>query len=531
MKVSSIFKYIFIIFAVGIIAYAGYRIYNNQNKEEENNQDSTTVVEENIIRDLRMGITNYDTMNPLITQNKDIINIDTLIYEPLFNLTKDYQLEPCLAKECSKTGDKIYVVKTVSNAVWHDNTPLTAKDIAFTIDLLKKENSVYSYNVAHIAETEVIDATTLKITLDSDIPFFEYNLIFPIMSSNYYYGEDFFTSSKMPIGTGRYKITNISSNNVTLAKFDKWKSTTGVTELKLDNIKINLYSSMGEVYNSFKIGNIDLINTSNPNFQEYIGTIGFNKTEYPGRQFDFLSFNCADELMQLKEVRQAISYAIDKSNIVSSAYNNQNSVADYPLDYGNFLYTENTASSGYNAEQAKKVLEDGGWTYINNRWKKNIGGRTKTLRLKISVDKTNESRVAVAELIEKQLEEIGIDVKLDKVSNEKYNKYVDDRNYQILLTGVYTSYSPDLTYYFSAGNISNYSGDSMSELMHNASITKENKQLKEIYQKIYSLYKEDVPFVGLYRSKNITISTQSMVGTVEPNNYSTFYGIEGWYRR
>ena len=54
---------------------------------------------------------------------------------------------------------------------------------------------------------------------------------------------------------------------------------------------------------------------------------------------------------------------------------------------------------------------------------------------------------------------------------------------------------------------------------------------QEIYQKIYSLYKEDVPFVGLYRSKNITISTQSMVGTVEPNNYSTFYGIEGWYRR
>ena len=45
MKVSSIFKYIFIIFAVGIIAYAGYRIYNNQNKEEENNQDSSTVVE------------------------------------------------------------------------------------------------------------------------------------------------------------------------------------------------------------------------------------------------------------------------------------------------------------------------------------------------------------------------------------------------------------------------------------------------------------------------------------------------------
>ena len=52
MKVSSIFKYIFIIFAVGIIAYAGYRIYNNQNKEEENNQEPNEVDEESIIRDL-----------------------------------------------------------------------------------------------------------------------------------------------------------------------------------------------------------------------------------------------------------------------------------------------------------------------------------------------------------------------------------------------------------------------------------------------------------------------------------------------
>ena len=37
---------------------------------------------------------------------------------------------------------------------------------------------------------------------------------------------------------------------------------------------------MGEVYNAFKIGNIDLIPTSNSNFNQYIGTIGFNVKEY-----------------------------------------------------------------------------------------------------------------------------------------------------------------------------------------------------------------------------------------------------------
>lgn len=531
MKLSSIFKYIFIIFAIGIIVYAGYRIYNNQNKEEPNTQENNVVVQESIIRDIRLALTNYDTMNPLITKNREILNIDTLIFEPLFTLTKDYQLQPCLAKECSKTGDNTYVIKTANNVSWHDGTPFTAKDILFTIDILKNGDSVYKYNVDHIESAEVVDATTLKVKLNGNIPFFEYNLIFPIMSSNYYYGEDFFTSSKMPIGTGRYKITNISTNSITLAKNEKWKNTTGIKDIKIDNIKINLYSSMGEAYNSFKIGNVDILNTSNPNFQEYIGTIGFNKTDYPGRQFDFLSFNCADEIMQDKSVRQAISYAIDKSNIVSSVYNNQKIVAEYPLDYGNFLYTGNNASSGYNAEQAKKVLEDGGWTYINNRWKKNINGSTKTLRLKISVDSENEVRCATAEIIKAQLEEIGIEITINKVSNQKYNSYIDNKDYQILLTGVYTSYSPDLTYYFSYGNISNYKSEEMEELMQNASIIRDTKQLKETYKKIYNLYKEDVPFIGLYRDKNITISAQSLIGAVEPNNYTTFFNIENWYRK
>lgn len=531
MKISSIFKYIFIIFAIGIIIYSGYRIYKNQDKQAENNEEINNVVEENIIKDIRLALTNYDTMNPIITKNKEILNIDTLIFEPLFTLTKDYRLQPCLAKECSRTGNNTYIIKTATNVRWHDETPFIAKDIQFTIDLLKNCDSVYAYNVSHISGVEVVDATTIKITLDQDIPFFEYNLTFPIMCSNYYYGEDFFSSNKIPIGTGRYKISNISTNNITLTKNEKWKSTTGIEDIKIEKIRINIYSSMGEAYNSFKMGNIDLLNTSNPNFQEYIGTIGFNKTEHRGRQFDFLSLNCSDPILQDKSVRQALSYAIDKSNIVSSIFNNQNIVAEYPLDYGNYLYTENNASSGYNAEQAKRVLEEGGWTYTNNRWKKKIDGSTKTLKLKISVDSGNEARVAVAKLIENQLEEIGIDIIVSEVSNEKYNNYIDNKDYQILLTGVYTSYSPDLTYYFAPGNIGNYSNEKMFELIQKANILKEEKQLKDTYEEIYNLYKSEVPFIGLYRNKEIAVTSQSLIGTIEPNNYTSFYGIEEWYRK
>ena len=161
---------------------------------------------------------------------------------------------------------------------------------------------------------------------------------------------------------------------------------------------------------------------------------------------------------------------------------------------------------------------------------KNIDGRTRYLDLKISVKENDSARVQVAELIEDQLENIGISVTVDKISDNEYSNYIQEKDYQILLTGVYTSYTPDLMYYFSQGNISNYSSDTMNELMQNASILSDENQLIEAYQKIYSQYKTDMPFIGLYRNKNISISSQSVVGTITPTNYTTYTGLETWYR-
>lgn len=530
MKLSNAFKYIFIIFAIGIIVYAGYRIYKTQNTQQNNTEEPNTVAEENIIKDIRLALTNYDTMNPLITSNKEILNIDTLIFEPLFTLTQNYEIAPCLAKECAKTGNNIYVIKLKEGVVWQNGKPFTGEDVKFTIETINQGNSIYKYNTSHITNIEVVDINTVKLTLDADVPFFVYNLIFPIVSSAYYQGEDFYNSAKTPIGTGKFTITNISTNNITLAKNSKYRDLEN-DPIKIDTIKINLYTSMGEAYNNFKMGNIDLLDTSNPNFQDYIGTIGFEKTEYPGRQFDFLSLNCEDSILQDKAVRQAISYAIDKSNINSAVFNNQNYVAEYPLDYGNFLYEANNASSGYNPEQAKQVLQDGGWTYANNRWRKEIDGVTRTLRLKIAVDKDNQTRVAVADLIKEQLEAIGMEVRVNKISKNQYNEYIGGDDYQILLTGVYTSYSPDITYYFAPGNIEKYTNDELFKLLQNAGMINDSGKIKEIYQKVYNIYKEDVPFIGLYRTKGMVITSSSLIGTVEANCYKSFYEINNWYRK
>ena len=66
-------------------------------------------------------------------------------------------------------------------------------------------------------------------------------------------------------------------------------------------------------------------------------------------------------------------------------------------------------------------------------------------------------RCEVAKLIKTQLENIGMVVTIKEISDSKYNAYLTNKNYQILLTGVYNSYSPDITYFYGENNIANYS--------------------------------------------------------------------------
>ena len=526
---SNFFKYIFILFVVGIILFTIYKIYYKEDKLENEVIETESEQEIEEIKELRLGISNFDTINPLFSKNKEILNIDKLIFEPLLTINENYQIELCLASECSKTSPTSYLIKIDNNKKWQDGSAIIAKDIQFTIDRLKEGNSVYSYNVEKIESVEIIDADKVKINLFEEVPFFEYNLTFPIVSNNYYLGEDFNTSTKVPMGSGMFKIESLSSSNIVLAKNEKWWNKEKKNS-KVENILIKLYSEIGELYNSFKLGNIDIFTTSNINLEQYIGTIGYAKTEFKGREFDYLAFNCQDSILKNIEVRNAITGAIDKANIVSSIYNNQYYLSDFPLDYGSFLYQKEENNSKYNLDQAKAALINAGWEYKYNRWQKNEDYRTLRLNLNISVNASNPSRVAVCENIKAGLAQIGIKVTINKLSDSNYKNAIANKNYQAILTGVYNSYSPDVEKFFGNDNLQNYSNDEMNRLLSEVKSTADINLLKEKYNKIIEIYEKERPFVGLYRNKQTIVKGQELAGEVKGNNYFSYYNLETWYR-
>ena len=459
-------------------------------------------------------------------------DITKLIYEPLVNLISDYKPEACLATEWAKQSDNSYLIKLRENVRWSDGQRFTAEDVRFTIDRLKEISSIYSYNVQYVVGVDVVDDYTVKINLDREVPFFEYYLTFPILSKDNYEGEDFSTTAKnsQPIGTGKYKIATVESSNIVLEKNTSWWN---IKEkpLTLEKITVNLYSSIGELYNSFKIGNLDLVATDNTNLTEYIGTIGYTPKEIKGRNHTFLAFNMQNELLSRQEVRRAISYSIDKDNIVSTVFNNQCITSSFPLDYGSWLCQNTDTSSGYNTEQAKRVLEEAGWTYTrSNYWQKTENRRTQRIELNLLVKSSDSARVSVAENIKTQLESQGIRINVVQVSDEEYTSRINNKNYDIALCTLTLSTSPDLTTFFGDGNLSNYSNDEIINIMNEVKNTTDENILKEKYNRLIEIYKSDVPYLSLYNSKYTVAYNSGLVGELTPNWFSSFYGIEGWYK-
>lgn len=524
---SNWFKYVFIIFIVIILIFSIYKIRKD---EEENQQQQTSSIEEEKIREIKLGIAEMDTINPILSNNKNVQDITKLIYEPLVDLTSDYKAEPCLAKEWAKQSDNSYLIKLRENVKWSDGQRFTAEDVRFTIDRLKEVQSIYSYNVQNVIGVDVVDDYTVRINLNGEVPFFEYYLTFPILSKEYYEGQDFSTTekNKAPTGTGKYKITDVESSYINLEKNTLWWNKND--NLSIEKITVNLYSSIGELYNSFKIGNLDMIATSNNNLQEYIGTIGYSSKEIKGREHTFLALNTANYFLSKQEVRKSISYSIDKENIVSSVFASKYYTSSFPLDYGNWLAQDQDASSGYNVEQAKQILVDNGWSYKNQNWQKIENGKIQKIALNLLVKASDSSKVAVANNIKAQLENQGIIINIVQASDQQYSASINARNYDIALCGINLSPSPSLETFFGQNNLSNYANEEVNNIMSEVKNTSDENILKEKYKRLIEIYKTDIPYISLYSNKYTVAYNSGLVGDISPNWYYLFYGIQGWYK-
>ena len=505
--------YIFISIVIILLFISIYKIYEiNINKKED---DSITYAQEKeyIIDTITLGISKYDTINPILSLNKQAQQVSKIIFEPLINVEYNYKLSPCLATEWSKINNTTYIIKLRENVLWHDNSKFTSKDIKYTIDKIKEKNSIYVSNINNIETLEIIDDYTIRIILKQETPFFEYNLTFPIIKDELY------------IGTGKYKLESSNNSKLILTENTNWWNKQG--EFNLKKVEINLYDNSSKLYNDFKLEEIDLISTSNFKTDEYIGKIGFNRNEYIGREYDFIAINTEEDLLKNKEIRQAIKCGISKEEIIFEVYNNTYFASEFPLDYGNYLYDKgNEVLVNYNV---KNILNEAGWKFDGNIWRKNEQKKSLKTEISLMVNSQNEFQVQVAEKIKQQLENEGLKINILKVAENVYDNNVRNRNYEIALIGINASFNPNLYIFFGDNNLSNYKNESIDELLEEIINTNDENTVKERIREIANIYLEEVPYISLYYNRNLVAYNKNLVAEITPNWYNIFYNIENWY--
>ena len=148
----------------------------------------------------------------------------------------------------------------------------------------------------------------------------------------------------------------------------------------------------------------------------------------------------------------------------------------------------------------------------------------------MTVNREEENRVKVAEFIKQELAKIGITVNINKVTKANYDAILQNKNYQMILTGVYNSFTPNLETFLGNGNLQNYNNEELSTIIGDVKNIKDENLLKEKYSRIIEIYNNDMPFISLYRNKGTVVRSQNLAGEITPNNYFSYYNFYSWSR-
>lgn len=562
---NNYFKYIFIAFIVIILVATSYIVFT-----QKPNINNLKKVDENLSvlqNDLRLAVAEIDTFNPILSNNKNVYEYSKILYSQLVTLDEEYKVKYDLAKEIIKEDNLTYKILLRDNVFWYEKEEnpeelkeeakeensenkneensnnnvdskrevtlekLTANDVRFTLEQISKTNSLYKYNIENISEITVNNDNELIIKLSKETPFFEYNLTFPVMKE---VEESLFNNRDtyfIPKSTGKYVFEEKVNNTYHFVKNPKYYEEFNPN---ITSIYITAFETMGEVYNSFKSGNIDLVTTNEGNTEQYVGTEGHIDMRIKGRDYTFLAFN--NEKITDSNLKKGIAKLINQDELLNP-FGNMIQRAFYPLDYGTVFYsnvnenTDDTFNLKYNKDVAKLMLEEAGYKFENSKFRKD----SKTLTLNVLVNEQNSHQLKLANRLKEILANEGIDIIVTTNTANNYYKNIESKNYDLAIVGIRSSYNPSLERFLGENNLTGYINESINnnlkEIQNLPIGSVRNENIKRLYTDIEKVYLTDVPFIGLTRDSKKLLLNLSVTTDGNINLFNIFQNIEKWYRK
>ncbi|MBQ4516279.1 MAG: ABC transporter substrate-binding protein [Clostridia bacterium] len=482
---------------------------------------------------LKLCLFETDTLNPLITQNAENIRTLMPLYNSLFTVNQDFSYAPDLCDSFSVYDDGInYSFELKNGITFHDGSPLTASDAAFSLSLIFEAQSPIASKLSDIASFSA-NGQTLFISLKRPVANLPALLDFPIISAKSAANTADAIEKKaeyLPNGTGMYKLQSYKKNKeIHLIRNDEYHQN---LKSYISDILVYLVNDRSTAIKMLENLSVDLISSNVANPDEYTPKRTVSSVDYATNQFTFLAFNHDTPALKHSRTRRAISTAIDRSALVRDLPDNRVVICDIPIHPESWLYRIEREMTAFDAELAKNLLTDDGWNDSDSdgRLDRIVGEQTEVLELSILVNQENPQRVKLANQIKSYLEKAGIWVYVVQVPFAEYTQRLNDRRYDMAICEVDISDNSDLKFLLQSGyNIFNVSNELLDNLMLEADKLDDTAKIQEMYWEMCTLLQQDMPICGLYFKNASIIFDESVKGNILPTESNIFNNINEWF--
>lgn len=430
----------------------------------------------------------------------------TLMFRSLLIASPDLKsFKPDLAQSYTVSPDSLtYTFKMKDNILWHDNMPVTAEDVKWSVEAALSGsllNGIYSTAFSNIEGYDDFKNKKTSelsgVTADGDTVTFHLtrtsSTFLPVMAQFAILPRHLLKNANLlelhndpfwqkPVGDGMYKLEEFNPGNyavyVPFEGYDGPRPSIG---------KIIL-SATGDVTAAAQKGDVDYLITSDPAQMTQLDKMPYMK-KYPIDidYYRYLVCNIADENGKVNEkiadprIREALLMAIDRQSIFDSLFNGLGKATDTGIPA--FAPEYKAAQSySYKSEEAKKLLLEAGFNF------------NQKIKLRFYAD--DPASASMMEAIAFSWENIGVKTDVAKFQGSATQELFQTRDYDFALKALsaftYGDYYGEYT--SSNANFSKVFGKStdFDELVEKLDMTVKPEEQTPVLDNLQALEQKDL---------------------------------------
>ncbi len=449
-------------------------------------------------------------LNPVLASDSASSSVNSYIYNGLLKYDKDLNLVCDLAESYQVSQDGLQIKFNLKkNIFWHDGEPFTVKDVKFTFDKLTDPNTrtPFSSDYLMVKNFEVLDDYSFIVTYEQPFAPILESWCIGIIPEHIFRNEDINTSeyNRKPVGTGPYIFKKwVTDQKIVLEANPNYYE--GVPKIKVCLFRVIPDQSVQ--FLELRTETIDELSLTPDQWNAYDSFFkNYDKYRYPSFGFTFLGFNLEKEPYNNIKFRQAVSYAIDKKDIIKGVLSDMAKTAWGIFPPQSWAYKE-VEPYEYNPEKALDLLLSIGFSKSPDD---KLLYNNKDFEINIITNQGNKSRELTAQIIQEQLKKIGLTVNIRILEWSTFlNQYVNKKNFDALILGWNTAIDPDqfsLWHSSQCGlgqyNFMSYKNNEVDDLLVKARTTFDKEERIRCYHKIQDIMREDPPCIFLYYPENL----------------------------